>query len=114
MTTLNNRLKLALLNRRSSNNALEKGFTLVELMIVIVIVGISPPSLSELFEPNRKSKTTEASANYPRYSKSHAEYQLFRVINGYKTLNRSYAKRKHLHFLLTEATTDTEVQLRMP
>ena len=40
MTTLNNRLQLALLNRRNSNNALEKGFTLVELMIVIVIVGI--------------------------------------------------------------------------
>ena len=40
MTTLNNRLKLALLNRRNSKNVLEKGFTLVELMIVIVIVGI--------------------------------------------------------------------------
>ena len=29
-----------MLNRRKSHNALEKGFTLVELMIVIVVVGI--------------------------------------------------------------------------
>lgn len=40
MTTLNSRLQLALLNRKKSRNLLEKGFTLVELMIVIVIVGI--------------------------------------------------------------------------
>ena len=49
MTTLNNRLQLALLNRRNSKNVLEKGFTLVELMIVIVIVGISPPLLFRTF-----------------------------------------------------------------
>ena len=40
MTTLNSRLQLALLNRKKSRNLLEKGFTLVELMIVIVVVGI--------------------------------------------------------------------------
>ena len=40
MTPLNSRLQLALLNRKKGRNALEKGFTLVELMIVIVIVGI--------------------------------------------------------------------------
>ena len=40
MTTLNSRLQLAMLNRKKSRNLLEKGFTLVELMIVIVIVGI--------------------------------------------------------------------------
>ncbi|QNG27082.1 prepilin-type N-terminal cleavage/methylation domain-containing protein [Synechococcus sp. HK01-R] len=40
MTSLNSRLQLALLNRKKGRNALEKGFTLVELMIVIVIVGI--------------------------------------------------------------------------
>ena len=40
MTTLNSRLQLALLNRKKGRNLLEKGFTLVELMIVIVIVGI--------------------------------------------------------------------------
>ena len=40
MTTLNSRLQLAMLNRKKTHNALEKGFTLVELMIVIVVVGI--------------------------------------------------------------------------
>ena len=40
MTSLNSRLQLALINRKKGRNALEKGFTLVELMVVIVIVGI--------------------------------------------------------------------------
>ena len=40
MTTLNSRLTLAMLKRKKGRNLLEKGFTLVELMIVVVIVGI--------------------------------------------------------------------------
>ena len=40
MSTLNSRLQLSILNRKKSHNLIQKGFTLVELMIVIVVVGI--------------------------------------------------------------------------
>ena len=40
MTTLNSRLQLALLNQKKKRNLLEKGFTLVELLIVVVILGV--------------------------------------------------------------------------
>ena len=58
MTSLNSRLQLALLNRKKGRNLLEKGFTLVELMIVIVIVGI----LSAVALPNFLSQTSKAKA----------------------------------------------------
>ena len=58
MTTLNSRLQLALLNRKKGRNLIEKGFTLVELMIVIVIVGI----LSAVALPNFLSQTSKAKA----------------------------------------------------
>ena len=61
MTTLNNRLQLALLNRKKGKNALEKGFTLVELMIVIVIVGIlSAVALPNFMSQTEKARMTEA------------------------------------------------------
>ena len=61
MTTLNRRLQLALLNRKKGRNPLEKGFTLVELMIVIVIVGIlSAVALPNFLSQTSKAKATEA------------------------------------------------------
>ena len=58
MTSLNSRMRLALLNRKRGRNLLEKGFTLVELMIVIVIVGV----LSAVALPNFLSQTSKAKA----------------------------------------------------
>lgn len=61
MTPLNNRLKLALITRQKQNNLLQKGFTLVELMIVIVIVGVlSAVALPNFLSQTDKAKATEA------------------------------------------------------
>ena len=65
MTTLNSRLQLALLNRKKGRNLLEKGFTLVELMIVIVIVGIlSAVALPNFLSQTAKAKATECTAKF--------------------------------------------------
>ena len=61
MTSLNSRMQLALLNRKKGRNLLEKGFTLVELMIVIVIVGVlSAVALPNFLSQAGKAKGTEA------------------------------------------------------
>ena len=64
MTTLNSTLQLALLKQKKRKNALQKGFTLVELMIVIVIVGIlSAVALPNFLNQTKKARATEAQSN---------------------------------------------------
>ena len=61
MTSLNSKLQLAMLNRKKGRNLLEKGFTLVELMIVIVIVGVlSSVALPSFLNQRAKAEATEA------------------------------------------------------
>ncbi|WP_415411115.1 type IV pilin protein [Synechococcus sp. A10-1-5-9] len=78
MTTLNSRLQLALLNRKKGRNLIEKGFTLVELMIVIVIVGIlSAVALPNFLSQTAKAKATECTSKVGAIlSQVAAEHQL--------------------------------------
>ena len=61
MTSTNAKLKLAMLRLKKGSNLVEKGFTLVELMIVIVIVGIlSAVALPNFMSQTEKARLTEA------------------------------------------------------
>merc|ERR1712196_234830 len=77
MTPLNSKLQLSLLNRKKGRNLLEKGFTLVELMIVIVIVGIlSAVALPSFLGQAGKAKITEAESLASGYIKEYSTESL--------------------------------------
>jgi type IV pilus assembly protein PilA len=78
MTSLNSKLQLALINRKKGRNILEKGFTLVELMIVIVIVGVlSSVALPNFLNQTSKAKATECTTKMASLLKQvHADLQL--------------------------------------
>jgi len=77
---LRSRLQLALLSsRQKQKSLLQKGFTLVELMIVIVIVGIlSAVALPNFLSQSNKARATEGKTQVSSVLKQagiiHAEY----------------------------------------
>ena len=83
MTSLNSKLQLALLNRKKGRNLLEKGFTLVELMIVIVIVGVlSSVALPNFLNQTQKAKATECTTRMASLLKQVGnDYQVDQDIN---------------------------------
>ena len=63
MTMLKSRLQLALLNRKKDRNQFETGFTLVELLIVVVILGVlSGVALPSFLSQRGKANVSAANA----------------------------------------------------
>lgn len=87
MSNLNQQLKLALLKRKKSRNSLEQGFTLVELMVVIVIVGIlGAVALPNFMSQTSKAKATEATAKTSKLlTEAVSEYQYDSVVANVTT-----------------------------
>ena len=91
MTSLNPSLRLALLQKaKGKKNIFQKGFTLVELMTVIVIVGVlSAVALPSFLSQAGKAKGTEAKAQISSIMKDAAavyqqgqEEQVLLVMGG--------------------------------
>ena len=74
---IQSRLIRHMADRKTSQNIIKRGFTLVELMVVIVIVGIlSGVALPQFLSQSEKAKATEAKTNFSAIFKNTAsEYQ---------------------------------------
>ena len=113
MTTLNSTLQLALLKQKKRKNVLQKGFTLVELMIVIVIVGIlSAVALPNFLNQTNKARATEARTQLSAALKNAQMYILEEGSAGTVTTNLVGLNNGSDFNYTMGTTTDSEITIK--
>ena len=113
MTSLNSKLQLAMLNRKKGRNLLEKGFTLVELMIVIVIVGIlSAVALPNFLNQTGKARVTEAQTKIAAALKqAGADFHIGGTYSGMNATNLGLTDTDNYTFTCTPLSSNAATSI---
>jgi type IV pilus assembly protein PilA len=102
-----------LINRKKGKNLLQKGFTLVELMIVIVIVGIlSAVALPNFLSQTGKARVTEAQTKIAAALKqAGADFHSGGTFAGMDAAGLGLTDTANYTFACTPDSTDASVSI---